>query len=175
MISGIGNVYMRTLSTFFSGCALLAVAMLASCSKKQDGYILAGSKVTAVIQINTNNTNYSLSSVPDVISMSSTTVAAGTKTYKEYLVKGVNTANTLSFNLAFYDDTLNIGKYVMEGSQLTIGSKSYISLASKSTDKVTVTKMDDTKKVYTGTFSFYAFNPALLTDSVLVTGAYSIQ
>jgi hypothetical protein len=168
------HVSINKLKVIFSAFTILGVAVFSSCSK-QNGYSATGTKVTSVIQINANTINYSIASTPDIISFSTTAVNAATPNFREYLVKGITTNSSVSFSLAFHIDSIGSGKYLMEGSQLIIGTKSYISLAAKSTDKVTVTKLDTTNKIYNGTFSFYSFNQSSSTDSVLVTGTYSIQ
>jgi len=168
------RIFKHEPKVMLSAFVLFVVAVCASCTK-QNGYLATNAKVTSVIQINANATNYTIASSPDAISFSTTAVNSTTPNFREYLVKGVNTSSTVAFNLAFHIDSVGSGKYIMEGSQLTIGSKSYISLASKTTDKVNITKLDATNNIYTGTFSFYAFNQSSATDSVLVTGAYSVQ
>ncbi len=149
--------------------------MLASCTKQTPGYYIASTKVTSVIQFSANGTSYAIQSAPDVISFKTTAVNATTPNFRQYLVSGINTNSTLSFSLSFHIDSLGSGKYKMESARVVIGSKSYLSLASKSTDKVSVTTLDASKNTYNGTFSFYAFNQSSATDSVLVTGAYGIQ
>lgn len=167
-------ISVNKMKNIISSFAILGTVVFSSCTK-QDGYLATSTKVTSVIQINANTTNYSITSSPDVISFSTTAVNSATPNFREYVVKGITTSSSVSFSVAFHIDSVGSGKYKMEGSQLLIGTKSYISLASKSTDKVNVTKLDATNKLYTGTFSFYSFNQSLVTDSILVTGTYSIQ
>jgi hypothetical protein len=166
------KLYPGHIKTFW---AIAVVAIISSCTKKETGYYVATTKVTSVIQINANSTTYAISSAPDVISFSMLAVNTSKPNFRQYLVDGISAAGTLSFTMQFHIDSIGSGKYVLESSQLVLGSKSYISLAAKTTDKVTVTKLDAANKIYTGTFSFYSFNQALATDSVLVTGTYNIQ
>jgi len=154
--------------------AIMLVLLLSACGK-HDGYSLVATKVNSVIQINANDQVYSIKSAPDVISFSTATINSSAPYYRQYILNGNSTTSTTGFSLAFHIDSVGSGKYVFEGSQLTIGTKSYISLASKTTDKVTITKLDASNKVYAGNFSFYSYNIASVTDSVLVTGTYSIQ
>jgi hypothetical protein len=154
--------------------AVMSIAIMQGCSKS-DGVSYADVDVRSVIQINVNNAAYSIKSAPDVISFSTTAINATTPYFRQYLVSGTTATATITFTLSFHTDTIGNGKYVMEGSQVKLNGKNYISLAGKTTDKVTVTKLDASKNVYSGSFSFYAYNKILATDSVLVTGAYTIQ
>ena len=165
----------NNLYTAFIACAITCIALFSACQKKSDGTLLASEKVTRVIQINVNEQTYAIKSVPDVISFNTTAINTTLPNYRQYLVKGNNVDGSLGFTLSFHIDSLGSGRYVMEGSQLLVGTKTYISLASKTTDIVRVTKIDDPGKTYSGNFTFYSFNKSLTTDSVLVTGSYSIQ
>lgn len=149
--------------------------MISSCQKKSDGYLLASENVTRIVQINLNDKAYAIKSVPDVVSFTTSAVNTSSPTYRQYLVKGNSVDGNLGFTLSFHIDTLGSGRYILEGSQLSVGLKTYISLASKITDKVRVTKIDDTNKIYSGNFTFYSFNKSSKMDSVLVTGSYSVQ
>lgn len=168
------KISIRNVKIIIAFIAMVGIAMFSACSK-QDGYLLAATKVTSVIQINANTAAYSITSAPDVISFTTGAIDASTPALREYLLSGISANGITNFTLAFHTNTVGSGKYVMEGSQLTIGAKTYLCLAEKSTDNVTVTTLDDTHKTYSGTFSFYSFNQASATDSVLVTGTYSIQ
>jgi len=142
--------------------AIMLVLLLSACGK-HDGYSLVATKVNSVIQINADDQVYSIKSAPDVISFSTANINSSAPYYRQYILNGNSTTSTTGFYLAFHIDSV--------GS----GTKSYISLASKTTDKVTITKLDASNKVYAGNFSFYSYNIASVTDSVLVTGTYSIQ
>lgn len=132
-------------------------------------------KVTRVIQISLGGQTYIIKSVPDVITFNTTAINTTLPNYRQYLVKGNSIDGSLGFTLSFHIDSLGSGQYVMEGSQLLVGTSTYISLASKKNDIVRVAKIDDTGKTYNGSFTFYSFNKSSAADSVLVTGSYSIQ
>jgi hypothetical protein len=169
------RIFPNNLYGAFIASAIACITLFSACQKKNDGYLLASEKVTRVIQINVGAQVYSIKSVPDVISFSTTAINTALPNYRQYLVKGNSIDGNLGFTLSFHIDTLGSGRYVMEGSQLLVGTKTYISLASKTTDITRVTKIDDSGKTYSGNFTFYSFNKSSITDSVLVTGSYNIQ
>lgn len=154
---------------------LLSCAMLFNSCTKEPGYTIPSTKVTGIIQLSANNQVYSLASAPDAVNFSTTAVTASKPNFRQYLINGDSSNGTLSLSVSFHIDSIGSGIYKLNGSQLVIGSKHYISTASKSTDKIVVTKLDATNKIYKGSFSFYAFNLSVATDSVLVTGTYSIE
>ncbi|RKR83276.1 hypothetical protein BDD43_3480 [Mucilaginibacter gracilis] len=155
--------------------ALTALAVLSSCGKHQDGYYIASKNVTRIIQINTDATAYSITSAPDIVTFTTQSVNPNLPNYRQYLLSGTSTNNGTSFTLSFHTDIVGSGIYVLDGSQFTTSSKTYISLAAKSTDRVSEIKIDDSGKVYSGNFSFYSFNKVAQTDSVFLTGAYSVK
>lgn len=159
----------------FAILAMACITLFTGCQKKGDGYLLASESVTRVIQINAADKIYSIKSVPDIVSFNTSALNTTLPNYRQYLVKGISADGSLNFTLSFHIDTLGSGRYVMEGSQLLLGTKTYISLASKKTDIVRVVKIDDSAKTYSGNFTFYSFNKSSNTDSVLVTGSYTIQ
>lgn len=161
-------------SSAFCALLVLIVVLFSSCSK-QSGYSLPPTTVNSVIQLSVNNTSYALASAPDAISFSTLAISTAKPNLRQYLIKGNNASGTLTFSLNFHVDSLGSVYYVMDNSTLLLNAKTYISTAKKSTDKVVITTLDDQDKIYKGTFSFYSFNQASATDSVLVSGIYSIQ
>jgi hypothetical protein len=163
-----------SLKNVFTLLAIAGVIIISSCTKNT-GSDLIDTKVSSVIQINVNSAVYSIASVPDAISFSTDAVATNQPNLRQYLISGKSSRDTLNFTLGFHIDSVGSGDYVIDKSQLGVGSKTYISTGAKSTDRIVITKLDASNKLYTGTFSFYSFNQSSATDSVLVTGTYSIQ
>jgi hypothetical protein len=163
------------IKAYFFAFAIVGVAVVSSCSHSEDQDLPSHAKATSIIQVNVNDQLYSFKAVPDAVSFTTAATNLNLPYLRQYLISSTSTSLAANFTLSFHVDSIGSGKYVMDSSQLSIGSKTYTSAAAKSTDKITITQLDAANKAYNGTFNFYAFNKTTATDSILVTGIYSIQ
>lgn len=168
--------------------ALLAPAMLFLCaiflqSCTEEMPILKPSDLNgtastnSTIVVNVDKTAYTLkNAAPGYAIFAGVTIGSGTAATTQYNVSGSNglKANRVDFLIDFGLDANK--KYVVLGSQLDLGDKSYTTLYNQ-TDKaqLTVTKMDTIANTATGSYAYYLYNStASPTDSVYVSGTFNI-
>lgn len=168
--------------------ALLAPAMLFLCgiffqSCTEEMPILKPSDLngntstSSNIVVNVDKTAYTLKNVaPGYAIFFGVTLGSGTSATTQYNVSGSNglKANGVDFLIDFGLDANK--NYVVLGSQLDLGDKSYTTLYNQTSKmQLTVAKMDTIANTASGNYAYYLYNSTVSpTDSVYVSGTFNI-